>query len=73
MLWTPFPGVDSNITENRSSIPTFTIDFTPNRSNKGSLLRYIQERNGIRDNNGSQFLYTRQRVAHAPSESFQVV
>jgi hypothetical protein len=69
----PNPGIGSKITENRSSNSPFTIDFTQKRLNNGRLFRYIQEYNGTKNNNGIRFLYTRQRVAHAPSESFQIV
>ncbi|MDF2660825.1 MAG: hypothetical protein K0Q94_3616 [Paenibacillus sp.] len=53
----PNINVDSKITENRSAIPLFTIMIIPNGCNNGSLLRYIREYNGIRDNKGIQFLY----------------
>jgi hypothetical protein len=55
----PSPRVECKIKENRSAIPLFTIIFTPKARYRGILFRYLQASNGIRDNNGMQFLYSR--------------
>jgi hypothetical protein len=56
------------ITESSSFIPPFTPHFTPRARNNGSLFRYIQEYNGTRHNNGSQFLYYAVSLPISPRE-----
>jgi hypothetical protein len=48
--------VDSKITVISSANPLFSTIFTAKDRYNGSLFRYIQDCNGIRDNKGIQFL-----------------
>jgi hypothetical protein len=69
----PSTRVDGKIKEDRSAIPLFTVIFIRKNQNNGSLFRKILECNGIRDNNGIQFLYLRKYIATTSSRELQVV
>jgi hypothetical protein len=49
----PDPCADRNMAENRAAIPLVMNNYTLKDRDNGSLFRYIQKCNGIRDNNGT--------------------